>query len=313
MIFKKYAGIVSLVLVGLLAQPGLAQGADKIRVVTTTSTIASLAHEITGDLADIHHVASAKRDVHFVSPNPKDVLKVKKADVFIHGGLDLEAWREPLLIAAGNPAFLGDRKRSIDVSRGVQLLEIPESLSRSEGDIHIFGNPHYWLDPVNGKQMAKNIADGLALAYPEHAQLFQENFKTFSRRLDDKLSEWAKRLEPFRSTAVIQYHKSWPYFAERFSLVIAGEIEPKPGIPPTAKHLAELSRIIREKNVKLIITESFRDRAAPRKISKEAGIPVVTLVQSVDGSPDFGDYISMMNHNIRLIEEVLSSKGDKNG
>ncbi len=310
MVFKKSA-VVAMILVCCVFQPKSVAAADKIRIVATTSTIASLAQEITGGLADIHYVASAKRDVHFAAPNPKDVLKVKKADVFIHGGLDLEVWRQPLLDAAGNPAFLGNQERAIDVSRGIRLLEVPETLSRAEGDIHVFGNPHYWLDPHNAKIMADNIAEKLSQIFPQHQDRFRENLGQFHNRLDEKLRSWKARMAPFQNTTVIVYHKSWPYFADRYGLTIIGEIEPKPGIPPSAKHIGMLLKMIPQERVQLIITESFRDSSVTKKISKETGIPVVTLAQAVGENERSSDYLTMMEHNIWLVEEALTRQGDR--
>ncbi len=157
--------------------------AEKIRVVVTMGTLADFAGQIIGPDAEIHVVAKPGRDIHFIQPTPKDVLKVKKADVLIHGGLDLEAWRQPLLNAAGNARFLGDSKNAIDVSQGISLLEVPNSLSRIGEDIHAFGNPHYWTDPANAKQMVQNIADGLARIYPQFAVKYQANAKTLNEKI----------------------------------------------------------------------------------------------------------------------------------
>src|SRR3989338_6926999 len=161
-------GLAPLVLLTLLlSSPVPLRAGKEIRIVATTTALANLAAEITGDKADIYSIASPRQNLHFIAPTPKDVLKVKKADVFIHIGLDLEAWRPPLVDAAGRPDFICPRgSRQIDASRGVALLEIPVTLSRTEGDIHAYGNPHYWLDPDNGKTAARNIAEGLARLYP---------------------------------------------------------------------------------------------------------------------------------------------------
>jgi len=298
-----------------LFQPNLL-AAEKIRIAATTTVLGSITGEIMGNQAEIHTVAAPKRDIHFYHPTPKDVLKVKKADVLVHGGLDLEAWRDPLLIAAGNKAFLGEGKASIDVSRGISLLEVPVSISRAEGDIHLYGNPHYWLDPENAKIMAKNISDGLGRIVPERAAEFRSRAEAFNRKIDERTKDWKKRMEPYRGTAVVTYHKSWPYFAERFGLVVVGQLEPKPGIPPTAKHLAELVRLMKERGVKLIIKESFHEKRTPEKISKETGAAVVTLLQSVGETEDARDYISMMEHNIRTfvgagLPRPLVGRGDR--
>ncbi len=291
----------------LLLQPVLLfSGEEKVRIVATTATLASLVREVTGDRADIYGAAPPGRDLHFYAPTPRDVLKVKKADVLVHMGLDLEAWRDPLLVAAGNPDFLGRRAGAIDVSKGVPLLEIPSSLSRSQGDIHAYGNPHYWLDPENAKIMVRNIAEGLARLFPEEGDVFQKNASAFSRRADEKIRDWQKRLAPYRGSPVVTFHKSWSYFAERFGLEILGELEPKPGIPPTPKHLAELSRMMREKGVKIILKESFQESRTPKKVARETGAKVLTLVQDAGEIKEAPDYLSAVEHNVKLVEEALS-------
>jgi ABC-type Zn uptake system ZnuABC Zn-binding protein ZnuA len=278
---------------------------EKTRIVTTTSVLASITREITGPGTEIHYVASPNRNVHFIAPTPKDVLRVKKADLFIHTGLDLELWRDPLLAAAGNPAFLGGGQASIDASKNIPLLEIPTSFSKTEGDIHIFGNPHYWLDPENAKIMATNIAEGLARNFPEKADEFKRNAGVFNRKVDEKMRDWTGRMAPFKGSPVVTYHRSWSYLAHRFGLVVVGELEPKPGIPPTAKHIAELLKTMKEKKVKAVVTESFNEGRTPKKIAGETGARVLTLAQSVGEAKEIPDYLSMMEHNVRLLEEAL--------
>ena len=302
---KTKIGLALFLLVSFLFHSSILFAAEKLRIVTTTSTLESLVREVVGDLAEIYHVAPPKQNIHFIQPTPKDVLKVKKAKALVHQGLDLEAWRDPLLVAAGNPLFLGDAKAAVDVSKGVQLLEIPTSLSRAQGDIHAFGNPHYAIDPENAKIMMKNIVEGLSNIFPEHAAEFSKNVEAWNSKMDAKLKEWNQRMNPYKGAAIVTYHRSWPYFAERFGLVIIGEVEPKPGIPPTAKHLADLIQMMKEKNAKLIIKESFNENQAPGRLAKETGAVVVNLDQDVGESKEAADYIAMIDHNIRLIEEAL--------
>jgi len=220
--------------------------------------------------------------------------------------LDLEAWRDPLLVAAGNARFLGGGKDSIDASKGVPLLEIPTSLSRAEGDIHLYGNPHYWTDPENAKIMANNLAEGLARIFPEKADSFRKNAGEFNRKIDEKMTDWLRRLDRQKGSAVVTYHRNWPYFARRFGLVVVGELEPKPGIPPTAKHLAELVRIMKEKGVKIIIKESYQESRTPKKVAEETGGVVLTLAQQVEENKGATDYFSMMENNIQLLEETCT-------
>ncbi len=280
----------------------------KIKVAATTTTLGNIVSEIAGDKVEIYSIASPKRDIHFYAPTPRDVLKMKKADVLVHQGLDLEAWRGPLIDAAGNPLFLGEGDFSIDVSKGISLLEVPSSLSRVQGDIHFYGNPHYTVDPENIKIIATNIAQGLAKAFPENANYFRKNEKVFNQKLDDKIKDWNRRMAPYKGTPIVTYHRSWSYFAKRFDFIVVGEVEPKPGIPPTAKHIAELTRVMKEKNVKVIIKETYRESQTPNKIAEATGAQVLTLVQDVGEVKEAHDYSSMIEHDIQLLENALGQK-----
>jgi len=280
----------------------------KINVVATTTTLANITREIAGDKVHITAIASPKQNIHHYAPTPRDVLRVKEADVFIHEGLDLEAWREPLLDAAGNLRFLDEGEYSIDVSVGVPLIEIPTSLSRSEGDIHLYGNPHYVADPENAKIIALNIAEGLAKVEPENAVFYRKNAEKFNQRLTVKIKEWEVRMAKFEGAPVVTYHRSWSYFVKRFHLSVIGEVEPKPGIPPTAKHIAELIQQIRSKKAEVIIKESFEENRTPRKIATETGIGVVNLSQSVGEPKEAKDYVSLMEINISVLEDVFGRR-----
>jgi len=305
---KKASIAFALVLSFLSVFSGVLFGAEKLNVVATTTTLASIAREVAQDKIRIEAIASPKQNIHHYAPTPKDVFRVKRADVFIHEGLDLEAWRQPLLDAAGNPRFLGEEKYSIDVSRGILLLEIPTTLSRAEGDIHAFGNPHYIGDPENAKIIASNIADGLANVDPENAAFYQKNASDFNGRLDAKIKDWETRMAGFQGAPVVTYHRSWSYFVKRFGLSVVGEVEPKPGIPPTAKHLAVLMQQIKDKKAKVIIKEYFEENRTPKKIAEETGVRVVNLSQAVGEPENAKDYLSLMGQNISLLEGALGEQ-----
>jgi len=293
----------------LPVRAGSLQAGDAIRIVATTTTFADLAGRIAGDRAQIYAIASPKRDLHFISVTPRDVLKLKKADVFIHGGLDLEAWRAPLVDASGRPEFLcPSGSRQIDVSAKIPLLEVPDSVSRVQGDIHAYGNPHYWLDPENGRIIARNIAEGLSRLYPEDADTFQANEKNFEAQLDQKMLEWQALLAPFKGAAVITYHRSWAYFARRFELEVAGELEPKPGIPPTARHIAELEKVMQEKRIRVVMKETYFENRSAEKIAASAGARVLNLAQAAGELKETRDYLSMLDYDVRLLAQALGEK-----
>lgn len=295
------AGLVS------AAVPMLFAG-DKIRVVATTGTFADLVRQVGQDSVEVHAIAAPNRDIHFISPTPKDIVKLKKADVFVHGGLDLEVWRGPLLDAVGRREFLGAGEKAVDVSEGIQLIEIPSSLSRVQGDIHAFGNPHYWTDPENAKIIARNISDKFSRLFPERAGFFQKNANAFIARIDEKMRDWALRLAQYQGMPVVTYHNSWPYFLRRFGLRSVGQLEPKPGIPPTARHLAELMKVMRDEKVKVIIRETYQEEGTAKKAGKDSGAQVLTfLSQPAPKKSESADYLSMMETNVRQLETAAKA------
>ena len=297
---QKLLLLLSLVALSLNGSTNL-WAAKKIKIVTTTSTFASIAGDIAGDKADIYFIASPNRDIHFISPTPKDVMKLKNADAFVHAGLDLETWRGPLLDAVGRLDLMAPTgERQIDASKGISLVEIPTSLSRAQGDIHAFGNPHYWMDPMNGKILAENIASGLARLYPEDADFFRKNAEEFGKKIDAKMKDWQRSIDPYKGEPVVLYHNTWPYFMERFGLVIAGYLEPKPGIPPTTKHLEALSQIMKARHVKVIVKEIFHEGRAPKKLARENGAAMVTLNTEAGQMKD-GDYFALVDHDIEAL------------
>ncbi len=286
----------------LLVSAHPASASERLRIAATTPSIASLAAEVAGQEADIYAVAAANRNLHFITPTPKDVLKVKKADVFIHGGLDLEVWRGPLLDAVGRQDFISG-SRAIDVSRNIALVDKPEEVSRALGDIHLHGNPHYWTDPANAKMMADTIAEGLSALYPEKADEFRRNAEGYKARLDAKMTEWQSRMAPFRGRAVVAYHDSWPYFLGRFGLSSAGFLEPKPGIPPTPRHFEELVQLMRKENVRVIIRETYHEKKTPEKLAGETGAVIAVLQQ--DLSLEEGGYEASVERNVAALEAAF--------
>lgn len=287
-----------------LALSGPLGASGRIRIVTTTSTFERITKAIVGDKAEVYSIASPNRDIHFISPTPKDIVKMKSADVFVHAGLDLEIWRASLLDAVGRTDLMwpsGDRQ--IDVSRGIELLEVPSNLSRAQGDVHAYGNPHYWMDPANAKAIARNIAEGLAGLYPADAAFFMKNSGDFANRIDRKMKEWETLIAPFRGAGIVVYHNDWPYFMGRFGFVVCGYLEPKPGIPPTARHIQEIERIMAEKGVRVIVKEVFHESRTPNKIAEETGARVVTLSQ--EAGEVKGDYFALIDHDVQELVKAL--------
>lgn len=282
---------------------------EEIRVVTTTKTFADLVTSVGGDLVRVDYVAPPNQNVHFIQPRPSDILRLTKADLFVHAGLDLELWRYPLAEASGKPELLQGGKRELDLSKGIGLLEIPQGpLSRAEGDIHIYGNPHYWMNPQNGKIMARTLYEKLSEIAPEHREAFETNLKNFLERLDQKIETWKEAMAPYRGTALVTYHASWPYFAEFAGFEIIGFVEPKPGIPPTPRHVSELLRTMREKQAKIIVKEPYFENSTPKKLAKETGAQVLVLAHSVGEVKEATHYLAMFDYNIRVLESALQKR-----
>lgn len=297
----------------LLALPfdGLALAA-KLKVVTTTTDLKALAEAVGGDRVEAESLMRGYQDPHGVEIRPSYLLKLRRADLFIRIGLDLDPWADPLLEGARNGRILRGGPGYLDASAGIQVLEIPTGrVDRSLGDIHILGNPHYWLDPENGKRIAATIAGALSRLSPEDAPAFQKNRDALGKRLDEAMTRWQKRMEPYRGVKLVTYHNSWPYFARRFSLVVAGFVEPKPGVPPSPFDLVSLINRMKEEGIKLIIMEPYQSEAMAKRIAQETGAKVVVLPPSVGGEKGVDDYIALFDRIIEKLTEAMASVGLK--
>jgi zinc/manganese transport system substrate-binding protein len=280
---------------------------EKLKIVSTLSTFADIAKKIGDDFVETASIASPKFNPHFIEPKPSDVLRLKRADLFIHSGLDLEAWRDPLLNASGRADFRQGGSAQLGLSTGLRILEIPDkTVSRSEGDIHLMGNPHYWLNPENIRILSKTISEKLSELKPEQSAYFAKNLSEFQSELDKKSADWKARLSKFKGSEFIGYHNEWIYLMEYTGLVMKQFLEPKPGIPPTPKQLLFLESYIKEKNVKGIIQATFYSTEAADNLSEKTGTPVLKLVQNVGETADVPDYFSMMEYNIKQLEGALN-------
>jgi zinc/manganese transport system substrate-binding protein len=292
-----------------LAAGGWAAGAAAaapLRVTATLSTLADLVQTVGGEHVVTSFVAPPAFNPHFIEPRPSDVLMVKSADLFVHVGLDLEAWRGPLVDAAANRRVRPGGDRELDLSRGIDLLEVPTGpVSRSEGDIHLFGNPHYWTSPVNARIMAQTIADTLCALDPAHAGDYQSNLRTFHGRLDARLEEWRSRLAPYRDRALVGYHNEWLYLTEFAGLKMEMFLEPKPGIPPGPRHLVEVERYIREHDVRAVVSATYQPRRPLEDIARRTGVRIALLCQNVGERPAASDYIAMVDYNVEQLVRAL--------
>lgn len=282
----------------------------KINIVATTPDLGAIAQEIGKNKVEVTSIAKPTEDPHFVDAKPSYIVKLNKADILIDGGLQLEmGWLPNLVVGARNRKILTGNPGYFVASAGINILDIPDpSVTRAMGDIHPFGNPHFMLDPLNGKIVAAHICDRLCQIDEKNCNFYRENLKNFTTRIDQKLPEWQKILEPFRGTKVVTYHKTFPYFAKRFNLDIVGALEPKPGIPPSPTHINSLIPMMKTEGVKLIIIEQFRERKIPEFVAAQTDAKVVVLPIMVGGQKEIEDYIDLFDYNISQIASALKTK-----
>jgi zinc/manganese transport system substrate-binding protein len=290
---------------------GIAAGAEaKVRVVSTLQDFAALASSIGGDRVETQALAKGYQDPHFVDAKPSFVLQLSRADLLIVAGLELEiGYLPPLLdqsrndkIHPGNPGYL-------DASVGCDILQRPTTqVTRAMGDVHPYGNPHYWTDPENGRVIARAIAGKLTQLDPGGAATYQKNLAAFESRLTAKEKEWDAKMAPYAGTKVVTFHDSWPNFAKRFRLQIVGHVEPKPGIPPSPTHTLEIINLITAQKVPVILVEPYFDSKTPKYIAEKTGTAVVTLYPSVGGTPAIKDYFALFDTDLDAIVGALKGK-----
>lgn len=293
-------------LVWLVALCAPARAADKLRVVATTPDLAAVARVVGGDAAQVSALARAGEDPHFVDPKPSFIVTLNRADVLIEGGAALEAgWLPPLLDAARNARIAVGAPGRVVGSTGVTLTDVPSQLDRALGDVHPSGNPHYMLDPINAKTVAGTIARALCQVDHARCAAYEAGATELSRLIDDKLSGWQSALGAFRGTRIVTYHKNFDYFAERFGLRVVGNLEPKPGIPPSPTHLAALVPKMKADGVRLVLVETYRERDTPNFVAEKTGARVVTL-SIMPGDRDAPDYVALIDDDVRRIAEALT-------
>ncbi|MFO0793961.1 MAG: metal ABC transporter substrate-binding protein [Candidatus Brocadiaceae bacterium] len=281
-----------------------------LNIVATTSDLGALAKEIGKDKVEVINIAKPTEDPHFVDAKPGFIMKLNKADMLIEGGLQLEiGWLPPLVLSARNQKILpGNPGYFAVASMGIHVLEVPTEVTRALGDVHPYGNPHFMLDPLNGKIVATYICNRLCEIDAADCTYYKDNLNNFIKRLDQKLSEWQKMLEPFRGTKVVTYHKTFPYFANRFNLNVVGELEPKPGIPPSPSHLNTLIPMMKKEGVKLILVEQFRERKIPEFVASQTGAKIVVVPIMVGGLKETTDHIALFDYIVKQIVTALETK-----
>jgi len=336
--------VISLLLV-MVTMTAVAIGNKQIRIVCSFSDYASIAKEIAGDEAVVEMISSGESDPHFIPPKPSYAIMLNKADMWVTTGLDLEQWSTTLIDRAHNSKIMDGAIGFVSVSDGVTILEKVDKADRSEGDVHLMGNPHINTSPLNWKIIAKNITVGLIKVDPENADIYEHNRDAFIDRIDhalfgdelvdmfggetlsmlllnhtlftflekeykgkklvDLLGGWLKDALPIRGSRIIAYHKNWAYFSDIFGLDIVGFIEPKPGIPPSAKHVRYIVNLIKEQDIKAMLVASYFEKKSPQMIEDRTGIKAVYLPLFVNKQMDIDNNFELMDYWIRQIKQNI--------
>jgi len=280
----------------------------KLNVVATTPDLGALAREIGGDQVDVFTMAKPTEDPHFVDAKPSFIVKLNRADALIEGGAELESgWLSPLLEQARNAKLAPGRPGRISGAQGLPLLEVPTTLDRSKGDVHAAGNPHYMADPANAKIVAQTLAKALGALAPKSAATFQANADKFSQRLDGKLDEWQKVLKPYAGRRVVSYHNSWPYFAHRFGLKFDLFLEPKPGIPPSPAHLAQVIATMKGGNIKIIVCQPHLNHRSAEFVAGRTEAVVIDFASYPGGKGAPDDYLGWMDSLVQSLAKGFAA------
>jgi zinc/manganese transport system substrate-binding protein len=283
-----------------------ASAVDKIRVVTTIPDLKALTDEVGGDLVEVESLARGTQNAHELEIRPSLMLKLRRADLLIENGLELDSWAEVAVQGANNPKIVRGAPGRVDASRGIQVLDVPATrVDRSMGDVHPLGNPHYSLDPGMAPIITQNIVDGLARFAPERRAAFEKNRQAFLARLDEAMARWSRALEPLKGAKVVVYHPQWIYVLNRFGLIQAATLEDRPGIPASPAHLAHVIRQMREERIRVIIVEPWNDVKLATRVAEEAGAKAVVLASMVGGVKGADSYIGAIDHNVNALVTAM--------
>jgi len=297
----------------LLALCASARAQDKVNVIATTQDLASIAQEVGGDRIVVDSIAKGYQDPHFVEAKPSFILKLQRADLLIVVGRELEiGWLPPLIQQSRNRRIQPGADGYLDASLHARILDIPQGqITRAMGDVHPLGNPHYWLDPENGKAVAKDVAEKLSQRSPKDRPYFEQRLADFINRLTEAQKRWLGLMAPYKGVKAVTYHRSFSNFVDRFGLDVIGYVEPRPGIPPTPQHTLDLINEMKRQNVKLVLVEPYFDTKTPNAIGRATGARVLVLPPSVGGVKDVPDYFKLFDYNINLLVNAIKQAGAK--
>ena len=303
----KTLSLLFLVLAPLL---GLARGAapraEKLRVVTTLPDLADLVREIGGERVDVQSLYKGKENTHALTAKPSHLVAMSKADLFVQVGLSLEASFVPgLMESARNARIQPGAPGFVNVSEGWEAMEVPESLSRKAGDVHPQGNPHMNLDPRGGAFMAERILAGLVRVDPAGKEEFERRHAELAKKLVEARARWDALGQAWKGKKVVVYHQEYDYLAAYHGLEITGKIEPKPGIPPTPNHVAELIAAMKSEHTDAILSAPWSNNETVERIAEASGVKVAELPNMCGGIPGTDTWIAMMDLLHQRVGEVL--------
>lgn len=278
----------------------------KISVVATTTDLKALTEVVGGNLVEVDALARGNQNPHDLEVRPSLMVKVRRADVLVMNGLDLDAWAEVVIQGANNPKVIPGATGRVDASLGILVLEAPTTrLDRSMGDVHPLGNPHYTLDPAMAPAITASILEGLARVAPQSRAAFERNRKEFLGRLDEAMAGWTRLMAPLKGTRVVVDHNLWPYFLTRFGLLQASSIEERPGIPPTPGHLTKLIAVMKEERIKVILAAPWSDQKLAQRVAQETGAKVVPMASAVGAVKGKDSYLDTIDYNVKALAEAL--------
>ena len=278
----------------------------KLNVVATLPDYGAVARDIGGDKVEVTVLAKPTEDPHFVDARPSFIVKLRSADVLIEGGAELEiGWLPPLLQNARKPKLETGKPGRVVASQGLRLMNIPTTLTRAAGDVHALGNPHFMMDPIIVKAVAKHVAEAFATTDAANAAEYRANYAKFEQSVDAKLQDWGRALLPFKGRQFVAYHDSWPYFAHRFGMVSEIFLEPKPGIPPSPSHLVKVIGEIKTTHTKAILVEPFHNRKIAEKVASSTGAHIADVSQFPGALPVTDSYVAFMDTIVARVAAAL--------
>jgi zinc/manganese transport system substrate-binding protein len=303
---RRFLLIAIAVFAGLSLVATDGQAAKKLRVVATIPDLKSLTEAVGGDLVEVDSLTRGIQNFHEAEVKPSMMLKLRRADALIENGLELDSWADVAVLGANNPNIIRGAAGRIEISRGIQLLEVPTTrVDRSMGDVHPLGNPHFSLDPGLAPIITQNIVDGLSRLSPGDRPTFEQNRQAFLQRLDQEMGRWQKLLEPVRGGKVVVYHPDFIYLLTRFGLVQVGMVEDRPGIPPSPQHLVQLTRQMKAEQVKVLLVEPWNDVKLAQRIAEEAGARAFVMASSVGAVKGADNYIAAIDYNVTTLAQAL--------